>query len=172
MIAVNPTTGAVTTITALGSARGSDLAFAPDGTLYVCEASLITRVSPTGAVTVVATGLGSADGMAITPDGAHMFIADSGTDTVVHFTLPGLVRTPFATADIDSGDGTGGIIVAPGGISGPRRPAQRLLLLAAAARVARFDRGGGCVGGLALDGVGGRLRRGLGGRLLRAGRGA
>ena len=116
VIAVNPATGAVTTITALGSARGSDLAFAPDGTLYVCEASLITRVSPTGAVTVVATGLGDADGMAITPDGAHMFIADSGTDTVVHFTLPGMVRTTFAMADIDSGTATGGIIVAPGGI--------------------------------------------------------
>jgi sugar lactone lactonase YvrE len=112
LVAVNPASGAITTITS--SAAGSDLAFAPDGTLYVCFAGAIRTVTAAGVVTVFATGFGSADGIAITADGARMFIADSGTDTVRQVTIPGGVVTTVAAADIDDGTGPGGILVAPG----------------------------------------------------------
>ena len=49
-----------------------------------------------------------------TPDGARMFIADSGDDTVRQVTIPGAVVTTFGTADIDSGFFVGGILAVPG----------------------------------------------------------
>jgi hypothetical protein len=113
VIAVHPITGAITTITAVAG-PGSDLAFAPDDTLYISGGGSVRKVTAGGTVTGFASGLGSADGIAITPDGTRMFIADSGTDTVRQITIPGGVVTTFATADIDDGVGVGGILAAPG----------------------------------------------------------
>lgn len=49
------------------------------------------------------TSLGSADGITITPDGARMLIADSGTDTVRQVTIPGAVVTTLGPAPINGG---------------------------------------------------------------------
>jgi sugar lactone lactonase YvrE len=113
VVAVNPAGGAVTTITA-AAGSASDLAFAPDGTLYLCGGTTVRTVTATGVVTTFASGFGSADGITIAPDGARMFIADSGTDTVRQVTIPGAVVTTVGPADIDSGFFVGGIVAAPG----------------------------------------------------------
>ena len=113
VVAVNPTNGAITTITATAGAA-SDLAFAPDGTLYISGGATVRAVTAAGVVTPFASGFSSADGITITPDGARMFIADSGTDTVRQVTIPGAVVTTFGSADIDDGSGVAGILAAPG----------------------------------------------------------
>lgn len=113
VLAVDPSNGAVTTLTTAAEAA-SDLAFAPDGTLYICGGATVRTVTAAGTVTTFATGLFSADGITITPDGARMFIADSGQDLVVQVTIPGAVVTSFATADIDDGFFVGGILAAAG----------------------------------------------------------
>jgi sugar lactone lactonase YvrE len=110
---VHPLTGAITTfVTNAGLA--SDLAFAPDGTLYISGGASVRRVTAGGTVTVFASGLMYADGITITPDGARMFVADSGTDTIRQITIPGGVMTTFASADIDDGFAVSGIVAAPG----------------------------------------------------------
>lgn len=113
VLAVDPSNGAVTPI-AIGVGAASDLAFAPDGTLYLCGGVTVRTVTAAGVVTTFATGLSSADGITITPDGARMFIADSGRDLVVQITIPGAAMTTFAPADIDGGFGVGGILAASG----------------------------------------------------------
>lgn len=112
VVALDPDSGLVSTIGLAGPA--SDLAFAPDGTLYICGQASVRTVTATGAVAVFASGLSSADGLAIAPDGSRMFIADSGVDTVRQITIPGAVATTLGPADIDSGFFVGGIIAAPG----------------------------------------------------------
>jgi hypothetical protein len=113
VLAVNPANGAVTTITA-AAMPASDLAFAPDGTLYVCGGTSVRTVTAAGVVATFAGGFSSADGITITPDGARMFIADSDIDTIRQVTIPGAVVTTFGTADIDSGFFVGGILAVPG----------------------------------------------------------
>jgi hypothetical protein len=113
VVAVDPTTGTVTTITSTAGAA-SDLAFAPDGTLYICGGPVVRTVTASGVATTFAAGFGAADGIAITSDGTKMFIADSGTDTIRLVTIPGAVVTTFAAADIDDGFFVGGLVAAPG----------------------------------------------------------
>ena len=112
VVALDPDSGLVSTIAFAGPA--SDLAFAPDGALYVCGGDSVRTVTAAGAVAVFASGLSSADGLAIAPDGSRMFIADSGTDTVRQITIPGAVATTLGPADIDDGFFVGGILAAPG----------------------------------------------------------
>jgi hypothetical protein len=113
VIAVNPADGVVTTITA--SAGGaSDLAFAPDGTLYISGNNSVRIVTAAGQVTPFVTTLGSADGIAITDDGARMFIADSGTRMVRQITIPGGIVTDVGPASVNGGTYVGGIVAAPG----------------------------------------------------------
>ena len=95
-------------------ARFHHTGFAERRFLYICGAATVRMVTAAGVVTSFATGFSSADGVTITPDGARMFIADSGTDTVDQVTIPGAVVTPFAPANIDGGFGVGGILAAPG----------------------------------------------------------
>lgn len=113
VVAVNPVNGAVTTIAAAAGAA-SDLVFAPDGTLYICGGATVRTVTAAGVVAPFAAGFSSADGITITPDGARMFIADSGTDTVRQVTIPGAVMTTIGSADINGGFAVGGILAAPG----------------------------------------------------------
>jgi 6-phosphogluconolactonase len=113
VVAVNPTGGAVTTIAA-SAGPASDLAFAPDGTLYICGGTTVRTVTATGKVRSFAGGFASADGITITPDGTRMFIADSGTDTVRQVTIARAVVTTVGPADIDDGAAVGGILAAPG----------------------------------------------------------
>lgn len=114
VIAVDPTNGVVTTITG-DRELASDLAFAPDGTLYIAGGSSVRTVTAGGVETTFTTGFSFADGIAITPDGGRMFIADSGSDTVIQVTIPGAVSSTFAFADIDDGFFVGGILAAPDG---------------------------------------------------------
>jgi sugar lactone lactonase YvrE len=113
LVAVNPFDGVVTTI-ATSFLSWSDLAFAPDGTLYACGDSVVSIVTATGQVTTFTNGLSSADGITIAPDGSRMFIADSNTDSVRQVTIPDAVESTFALADIDDGFFVGGLIIAPG----------------------------------------------------------
>jgi len=113
VVAVDPANGAVSTITA-AAGPASDLAFAPDGTLYISGATTVRTVTAAGAVATFATGFSSADGITITPDGARMFIADSCTETVRQVTIPGATVTSFGSATVDPGFFVGGILAAPG----------------------------------------------------------
>lgn len=113
VVAVNPDNGVVTPIT-FSAHAGSDLAFAPDGILYICGGNAVSTVTATGVVTAFATSFSSADGITITPDGARMFIADSNTDTISQITIPGGAVTTLGSADIDDGFFVGGILAAPG----------------------------------------------------------
>jgi len=113
LAAVNPDNGAITTITSSAPPM-SDLAFAPNGTLYVCGSNAVSTVTATGVVTTFATSLSSADGITIAADGARMFVADSTFDTIRQITIPGGVMTTFASADIDDGFFVAGIVAAPG----------------------------------------------------------
>ncbi len=113
LIAVNPSNGVVTTI-ASSFQSWSDLAFAPDGTLYACGGGTVSSVTATGQVTTFTNGLSAADGITIAPDGSRMFIADSNTDSVRQVTIPDAVESTFAPADIDDGFFVGGLLAAPG----------------------------------------------------------
>ena len=120
IIAVNPDDGAITTITG-AAGPASDLAFAPDGTLYISGGSgtagtgTVRQVTATGVVTQLATGFTYADGITIAPDGKRMFIVDSGTSTVRQVTIPGGVVTTVGTAIINVGFVVAGILAAPEG---------------------------------------------------------
>jgi hypothetical protein len=115
VIAVNPADGALTTITSAAGAA-SDLAFAPDGTLYISGGATVRTVTAAGVVTPFASGFTSVNGITITPDGARMFVTDSGTDTVRQVTIPGAVVTAFAPALLFDYPGPVivGILAAPG----------------------------------------------------------
>jgi hypothetical protein len=113
VIAVNPADGVVTTITA-AAGGASDLAFAPDGTLYISGNTSVRTVTAAGEVTPFVTTLSSADGIAITDDGTRMFIADSGTRMVRQITIPGGVVTDVGPASVNGGTYVGGIVAAPG----------------------------------------------------------
>jgi hypothetical protein len=121
LIAVNPAGGAVTTIvSSIGPA--SDLAFGPDGTLYVsggnstAGSGSVRTVTAAGVVTTFATGFTYADGITIAADGTRMFIADSASSTIYQVTIPGAVVTPFATTTLDQGTYVSGIVEAPGSV--------------------------------------------------------
>jgi hypothetical protein len=114
MFAVNPDTGATTNF-AMPPNPGSDVVFGPDGTLYTCGNTSVSTVTPAGVVTPFVTGFGSADGIAITADGTKLFVADSGTQSVVSVALPSKVKTTVGPAAIQTGAGVGGIVAAPGG---------------------------------------------------------
>jgi sugar lactone lactonase YvrE len=118
VIAVNPASGAITTITG-AAGPASDLAFAPDGTLYISGGSgsvaTVRTVTAAGVVSPFVGDFGSADGITIAPDGTRMFIADSGTSTVRQVTIPGGVVTTVGTASVNVGYAVAGILAAPGG---------------------------------------------------------
>ena len=113
VIAVNPTTAAVTTLTTTGPAM-SDLAFAPDGTLYVSGGPTISKMSATGVATTAFTGFSSADGITLSPDGTSLFVADSGTDQVIQVTRATSATTIVGSYNIDDGFFVGGILADPG----------------------------------------------------------
>lgn len=113
VVAVNPADGAVTTITAAAGAA-SDLAFAPDGTLYISGGATVRTVTVAGVVTLFTSSLSSADGITIAPDGTRMFIADSGLRAARQVTIPGAVVTTVGPASVNGGTFVGGILAAPG----------------------------------------------------------
>jgi hypothetical protein len=113
VVGVNPANGTVSTIAQMAGAA-SDLAFAPDGTLYISGGATVRMVTAGGVVTPFVSGLGSADGITISPDGARMFIADSGTQTARQVTIPGAVVTTVGAAGVNPGTFVGGILAAPG----------------------------------------------------------
>jgi hypothetical protein len=129
VVAVNPANGAITTITATAGA-GSDLTFAPDGTLYICGGTTVRTVTAAGVVMPFATGFVSADGITVTPDGGRMFIADSGNSTVRQVTIPGAVVTTFGSAAISGGFAVGGIVAASGNTLIVMTQASNLTLIA------------------------------------------
>jgi sugar lactone lactonase YvrE len=113
VVAVNPASGAVTTITT-AAGPSSDLTFAPNGILYIVGDNTVRTVTATGVVTLFASGFSAADGITVAPDGTRMFVTDWGTDSVRQVTIPGAEVTAFGAADIDDGFFVGGILAAPG----------------------------------------------------------
>lgn len=88
----------------------NDLCFGPDGTLYFTdpvdstfEARIggVYAVAPDGAVTRVATGLVFPNGLAVTPDGAALVVAETHTGVLHRYSLEGASRheelTPLVT---------------------------------------------------------------------------
>jgi sugar lactone lactonase YvrE len=112
VIAINPADGVITTIATTTAI--SDLAFAPDGTLYVTGTSSVRTVTSVGVVTSFLTGLSAAEGITISPDGSRMFLAQAGNNTVVQATIPGGVVTTIGSYDIDDGYFVGGILADSG----------------------------------------------------------
>ena len=113
VIAVDPTTAAITTLTTTGPAM-SDLVFAPDGTLYVSGSATISTMSATGVATTAFSGFSSADGITLSPDGTSMFVADSGTDQVIQVTVATAATTIIGSYNIDDGFFVGGILADSG----------------------------------------------------------
>jgi hypothetical protein len=111
IVAVEPTTGTTTVIAT--TSQTSDLAFGPDGTLYVSGTTTVRTVTAAGVVTTFATGFSAADGVTVAADNSRLFVADSTTDTVRQIALPGLGNTSLGSYDIDDGFFVGGIIAAP-----------------------------------------------------------
>jgi sugar lactone lactonase YvrE len=109
VVAVDPTNGTTTDVApAAGSA--SDLAFAPDGTLYITGVNSVRTVAADGTFATFKTGFSAAEGITISPDGSKMFLADSGTDMVYQVTIPGGVQTTIGAYDIDDGFFVAGIL--------------------------------------------------------------
>jgi uncharacterized repeat protein (TIGR01451 family) len=86
---VNTTTGnlsAATAITCTGSCggwgigNGGDMAFAPDGTLYVIGSNALFRISGTTAIRIGSTGTGTIAGVAFGDDG-QLYASDTGGAT-------------------------------------------------------------------------------------------
>jgi sugar lactone lactonase YvrE len=86
----------------------TDLALAPDGTLYVVDpppandrtgtAGRVVRVSPAGAAEVVVEGLNRPSGVAVAGDGRELYVADAGRRDLRAYPLaagarPGAPRT-------------------------------------------------------------------------------
>lgn len=75
----------------------TDVALASDGTLYVVDAppatvrtgtaGRVVRVAPSGAADVVVEGLSRPTGVAVTSDGAELYVADAGRREVRAYTL-------------------------------------------------------------------------------------
>lgn len=101
---------------AIGVVAGplTDLAFAPDGTLYVSGGSSIYRVTTGGALAPFASVPGLANGIAVTPDGQRLFVADPISNAVFQIFLPDPSLLAFAAIDLpDNGAVVQGILAAP-----------------------------------------------------------
>lgn len=71
----------------------NDLALAPDGTLFASDpdweagTGRIWRIDGNGRVTLLASGLGTTNGIEVSPDGTTLYIGESGRRTVWAFDL-------------------------------------------------------------------------------------
>jgi DNA-binding beta-propeller fold protein YncE len=83
-----------------GLAGPSDMVFAPDGGLYVANhgANTIGRIDPdTGTYTVFASGVYTATGLVLSPDGGSLFVTAQLANTIVQYDLTTGQGTTFAT---------------------------------------------------------------------------
>lgn len=95
----------------------SDLAFAPDGTLYVIGNQSIYRLTPDGGFTLFFSfpiTPGALRGITITPDGQRLFVADAATNAIFQVFINTATFAGFAFADIADNGVVQGIVAAPG----------------------------------------------------------
>jgi sugar lactone lactonase YvrE len=98
VLRVDPKTKAVTTVAAgppLNDVRG--LVARRDGVIFVADSAFIYRVDPGGSVTPLVSDLVDADGLAITPDERHLFVADYGPDQIVKIDTATGAHTNFGS---------------------------------------------------------------------------
>jgi len=113
LVAVNPANNSQTTIGTLPGGLLDDLAFAPNGTLYVTDnnGGRIMSVTSNGVFTQLIAGLVAPDGIAVDTDGTRLFVMHypngSRLDRV---SLPGGVLTAGPGVNIDGGWYTTGVI--------------------------------------------------------------
>ena len=103
---VNPSTGAVSVLLSTVDNPHSDVAFTSAGELLATDYdnNRIVRVSDAGTESVFSAGLDGPDGIAIHPGTGEVYVAASGSDTIVKLAPDGLSSSVFATgADFDSG---------------------------------------------------------------------
>ncbi len=78
-----------------GMNQPNDLAIGPDGTLYASDPNWdegtgqLWRIAPDGAVTRLAAGMGTTNGIEVSPDGRTLYVAESAQRTIWAFRLDG-----------------------------------------------------------------------------------
>lgn len=103
--AVNPVGGAETVIWNAGT-EISDVAFTQDGRLVVTreDTGELVEVTAGGATSVLRSGLGDPDGIAVEPGTGDLFVTDPTGDQIWRVAADGSSATPFATdAAVDGG---------------------------------------------------------------------
>ena len=103
VVALDVGTGTVTPIWNTGNVP--DVAFSLDGRLLALRANgTITEVGADGSTSVFASGLGSADGIAVQPATGEIFLADPSSRSILKVSADGSTTTTFATnALVDGG---------------------------------------------------------------------
>ena len=103
---VNPLTGAVSVLLSTVGDPHSDVGFTPAGELLATDYNnnRIVMVSDSGTESVFYAGPTEPDGIAIHPGSGELYVASSGSDTIVKIAPDGSSSSVFATgADFDSG---------------------------------------------------------------------
>lgn len=66
-----------------GAHQPNDIAFAPDGTIYASDpdwkngTGQLWKITPGGHATVIETGMGTTNGIEVSPDGKHLYVNES-----------------------------------------------------------------------------------------------
>jgi cysteine-rich repeat protein len=113
LVAINPANNSQTTIGTLGGGLLDDLAFAPNGTLYVTDNNTgrVLSVTSGGVFTQLIAGLSSPDGIAVDTDGSRLFVMHYPNGARLdRVSLPGAVLTAGNAVNIDGGWYTTGVI--------------------------------------------------------------